>query len=85
MIPKKILELYPAFKDICKEDLQAMKEAERYMTIEDWKGRKVWKRDFKKKYPEDYYRALNRATFHHSTARDINWEIYYFRNDYLFN
>jgi hypothetical protein len=33
MIPKKLFELYPSFKDICKEDLQTMKDTERHIEI----------------------------------------------------
>lgn len=41
MIPKNLFELYPSFKDICKEDLQTMKDAERYLEIKNGKGEKV--------------------------------------------
>jgi hypothetical protein len=62
-----------------------MREAERYLEIKNEKGEKVWKRDFKKNYPYDYYWGLHRATFHYSSSRDINWENFYFKNNYLFN
>jgi hypothetical protein len=41
MIPKRLFELYPSFYDICKEDLQTMREAERYLEIKNEKGEKV--------------------------------------------
>ena len=84
MIPKKIFELYPCFKDIPKEDLETMKESEKNLVITDGKNQKVSKREFKKNYPLEYYWWLNRATFHFTSARDINWKTYYFKNDYLF-
>lgn len=71
MIPKKILEQYPSFKDISREDLEVMKAGERYLTITNEQNKKVSKRDFKKDYPYEYYWGLHRATFHYSTVREI--------------
>ena len=85
MIPKKLFELYPSFKDIYKEDLKIMKDTERHIEIVNGKWEKILKRTFKKDHPYDYYWGLYRATFHYTSSRYINWEYFYFKNTYLFN
>lgn len=85
MIPKKILEKHPSLMDISKEDLETMREWQKNLIITDEKHRKISKRYFKKFYPDVYYWWLHRATFHYTSERDIEWKIYYFKNDFLFS
>lgn len=80
--PKRILE------DISSEDIEIMRNAEKIMTVEKWKiwekAERITRTQAKKELGEQYYRWLNRATFHMSAVQDKDWYEYYFKTRYCF-
>lgn len=81
--PKRILE------DISSEDIEIMREAEKIMTVEKWKNweipKKITRKQAKLELGEQYYRWLNRATFHMTAVQDKDGYEYYFETRYCFN
>lgn len=70
--PKNIVENIPT------EDLEQMKQAEKYIKIEiyDWEYKTIPKIKAKSDLWEQYFWGLNRATFHR-TACQIKNDIHY--------
>lgn len=81
--PKRILEEIP------NEDLDIMREANKMLTIEksnDWQEiyKPITKTQAKKELGEQYFRGLNRATFHMTACQEKDWAVYYFKTKYCF-
>ena len=70
--PKRIMEEIPS------EDLEQMKRAERHIKIEifGWEYKEIPRKQAKNELGEQYFRGLNRATFHR-TACQIKDDIHY--------
>ena len=81
--PKRILEEIP------KEDLDIMKEANKMLTVEkseDWEKtyEPITKTQAKEELGEQYFRWLERATFHMTAIQEKDWAVYYFKTKYCF-
>ena len=72
--PKNIVENIPT------EDLEQMKNAQKILKIEiyDWEYKTITKTKAKADLWEQYYRWLNRATFHRTACQEKNWIHYHF-------
>ena len=76
-------------KEMPSEDLGTMKEAEKMLTIEKSNdGQEIYKpitrAQAKKELGEQYFRGLERATFHMTACQEKDGAIYYFKTKYCF-
>lgn len=75
-------------EEIPAEDIEIMREAEKIMTVEKGKPweipQGITRKQAREELGEQYYRWLDRATFHQSAVQDKDWYEYYFRTRYCF-
>lgn len=73
-------------KEIYWEDFENMRrEGQRYLVITNSKWIKQKKKPIKEMLWDKYWHLVNRALFHMTTATEINWEYYNFKNTYYFS